>query len=96
MGKENVKVNSDQMAEILSLLRKETLLEDEAKQSKEAEESAAAASSEQSADVAEQATDLSGQFATTESDVKEEAKQKQWKFNCDNFCTVELILRDHP
>ena len=77
MGKENVKVTSDQMAEILSLLRKETLLEDEAKQSKEAEKSAAAPLSEQSANVAKQTADLSGQSPTTESDVKKEAKQKQ-------------------
>ena len=78
MGKENVKVTSDQMSEILSLLRKETLLQEEAKQTKEAEKSATAASAEQSAAASEETVDVSGQSAPTENQVKQEAKQKQW------------------
>ena len=64
MGKENVKVKSDQMAEIISMLRKEDLIEEEEKLKKEAEQSAVAGSSEQSA-------------ASTVGDVKEEVEQKQ-------------------
>ena len=77
MGKENVKVTSDQMSEILSLLRKETLLQEEAKQTKEAQKSATAASAEQSAGAVEETVDVPGQSVPTESQVKQEAKQKQ-------------------
>ena len=67
MGKENVKVKSDQMAEIISMLRKEALIEDEEKQKKEAEQSAAAGG------------DVSGESAGSSAagDVKQEVEQKQ-------------------